>query len=862
MPGDAAPGFFVRSKMFILKNITKIYNGQGTPTLFEVNMNFPDSGLFFILGRSGSGKTTLLNLLTGIDVPSSGNILLNEESLGALSEKAWDDIRNRYLGIVFQDFNLIPEINVYKNLELVLDIQEWENKTKEQVAERINKALEAVGMADFADRKLSELSGGEIQRVAIARALVKKPRIIFADEPTGNLDEKNSEIVFGLLKEISKSCLVIAVTHDRDAAFRYGTDYYDIVDGRLERGNSESACKEETYQVKILKDNIEQFSGACVARHQMLRALEALLVNAEDKQQEYQIYVAKNNAMPKEGAAESFIYEKQVSCKRLPFGKKCEFAKKSMQHKGFRTGITILIMALTMMLLILCLHMKQYDKYTVMYNYFVQYENKNNIVEKQVGYEDSFGDRHLKYLKSGKELYNRLLELQDGNVGKYIEDVILTREGDSFYSTSCQLYMNCAVDDYELVGDMPHSANEIVLTDFVAREMNLPETCIGEFVSMQGTDMIIVGVLKTDYQEKGLEQLVNTGRLNEYDNYLYTYYYNVVVADEDFVLQELKKQHWIYSACTNIIISNMDRYFEDELTIGDSSSVNREELIEGRFPLDKNEIVVSLSYADAGGYIDSNGNIDKSIYEDRFFFYDIADNEYFKDIINIYAFLPEQIKVVGIYNDYYITDLALPEIVLEDHVYERIAEEYYKYFCFDGFLYNTGNGNYKDIVSLARTEAMTFEEPSIEKIEQFSGLLAYLANTLIFVLVVLSIIAFLMIYNNALASIAANQKNIGILRVLGVKKEDTMAILCIEAGIIFALSAVLSVAGTIIVIRVLNEAYKKEIAEKVFDICYFSCKYSIIIMACGMLAFAYSVLMPLRRFMRKSLVQIIRNQNL
>lgn len=734
-------------------------------------------------------------------------------------------------------------------------------KTKEQVVERINKALKVVGMEDFADRKLSELSGGEIQRVAIARALVKKPRIIFADEPTGNLDEKNSEIVFELLKEISRSCLIIAVTHDRDAALRYGTDYYEIVDGRLERGNSERTCKKESYQVKILKDNVEQFNGSCVAHHQMLKVLENLLVNAENKQQEYRVYVSKNNFMPEKNAEEPFIYEKHVSCKRLSLWKKCEFAKGSMRHRSFRTGITILIMALTMMLLVLCLHMKQYDKYTVIYNYFAQYKNKNNIVEKQVEYEDSFGDQHSKYLKSGKELYDCLLGLKDGSVGKYIEDVILTREGDSFYSTSCRLYMDCAIDDYELVGNMPHSANEIVLTDFVAREMNLPENCIGELVSMQGTDMIIVGVLKTDYQEKGLKQLVSTGRMNEYDYYLYTYYYNVIVADKDFVVQEMKNQHWLYSACTNIIISNMDRYFEDELTIGDSSSVNREELIEGRFPLVKSEIVVSLSYADAGGYIDSNGNIDKSIYEDSFCFYDITDKEYFKDVINIYEFLPDQIKVVGIYNDYYITDLALPEIILEEHVYERISEEYYTYFCFDGFLYNTENDDYRDIISLARTEALSFEEPSVEKIEQFASLLAYLANALIFVLVVLSIIVFLIIYNNALASIAANQKNIGILRALGVKKEDTMEIFCIEAGIVFALSAVLSVMGAIIVIKGLNEAYKKEVIERVFDICYFSFKDSFVIMACAMMMFAYSVFMPLRRFMRKSLVQIIRNQN-
>lgn len=133
MPGDVALGIFIRSKMFILKNITKIYNGHEIPTLCDVNVKFPEKGLFFILGRSGSGKTTLLNLLTGIDAPSSGDILLNEESLSDLSEKAWDDIRNRYFGIVFQDFNLIPEMNVYKNLELVLDIQEWEKKQKSRL---------------------------------------------------------------------------------------------------------------------------------------------------------------------------------------------------------------------------------------------------------------------------------------------------------------------------------------------------------------------------------------------------------------------------------------------------------------------------------------------------------------------------------------------------------------------------------------------------------------------------------------------------------------------------------------------------------------------------------------------------------
>ncbi len=212
--------------MIKLKNITKIYTskkGSNCTALNNISLSFPEKGMIFLLGKSGSGKTTMLNILGALDSPSSGEMLFQDERI----QCSTNTYRNKQVGFVFQDYNLLETETVEQNLLLALQLQGKKNK------EQIANVLKHVGLKGYEKRMPSELSGGEKQRIAIARALVKNSSLILADEPTGNLDNETSISIFQLLKRISSEKLVIVVTHDRENAEKFGQRIIEIKDGKI-----------------------------------------------------------------------------------------------------------------------------------------------------------------------------------------------------------------------------------------------------------------------------------------------------------------------------------------------------------------------------------------------------------------------------------------------------------------------------------------------------------------------------------------------------------------------------------------------------------------------------------------------------
>lgn len=215
--------------MIRVQNVSKEFmplHGATTKALQNVSFELPNDGLFFLIGKSGSGKSTLLNILGTIDKPTSGNIFFDNENITDYKEKKLLKIRNSKIGFVFQDFQLLEDLNVEDNIKLALG----STKNNQEI---ITKCLADVGLSGFEKRNINELSGGEKQRIAIARAIAKNPSIILADEPTGNLDAHNSINIFDLLKKISKRCLVVVVTHDKENADKYADGLLELQDGKL-----------------------------------------------------------------------------------------------------------------------------------------------------------------------------------------------------------------------------------------------------------------------------------------------------------------------------------------------------------------------------------------------------------------------------------------------------------------------------------------------------------------------------------------------------------------------------------------------------------------------------------------------------
>lgn len=213
--------------MIRISNLNKIYKSRTSEhhALRDVSLTLPNKGLVFVLGSSGSGKSTFLNLIGGLDRVTSGRIVVDGNDISDFSEPAFVDYRNSCIGFIFQDHHLIDDLTVYQNVKLALDLRHIEDDGL------VSRALEQVGLGGYEGRYPRELSGGERQRVAIARAIVKRPRIILADEPTGNLDGKNAAEIMRILKKLSRRCLVLTVSHDTMAVHANADRIIELADG-------------------------------------------------------------------------------------------------------------------------------------------------------------------------------------------------------------------------------------------------------------------------------------------------------------------------------------------------------------------------------------------------------------------------------------------------------------------------------------------------------------------------------------------------------------------------------------------------------------------------------------------------------
>jgi putative ABC transport system ATP-binding protein len=229
------------------QNVSRHYHlGDSTiPAINDVSLEIRTGEFVALLGSSGSGKSTFLNLLAGLDRPTSGAIHVRGRNLGAIDPVELAGYRRDTVGMVFQSFNLLPRMTLAENVELPLRLAEVDRAER---AARVQSALEHVGLAARSRHRPPELSGGEQQRGAIARALVNRPSILFADEPTGNLDSVNGEQILLLLREIQTSLgmTIIMVTHERPLAEQFASRIVTLGDGKLKSDAPNVAAAHQT----------------------------------------------------------------------------------------------------------------------------------------------------------------------------------------------------------------------------------------------------------------------------------------------------------------------------------------------------------------------------------------------------------------------------------------------------------------------------------------------------------------------------------------------------------------------------------------------------------------------------------------
>lgn len=230
--------------MILLDRVTKVYNREHT-ALERISLHVEPKEFVIIVGPSGAGKSTLLKLLTREEKPSSGKIVVGGLDYDKLKDRDIPLLR-RKIGVVFQDFKLLPNKNVFENVAFALEIVGYGNK---EIQHTVPRVLEIVGLTGKEKRRIQELSGGERQRVAIARAIVRQPKILIADEPTGNLDPKHAWDVINVLEKINKyGTTVLLTTHNQDIVNTLKRRVITIEDGKVASDKASG-----TYQAKDAK---------------------------------------------------------------------------------------------------------------------------------------------------------------------------------------------------------------------------------------------------------------------------------------------------------------------------------------------------------------------------------------------------------------------------------------------------------------------------------------------------------------------------------------------------------------------------------------------------------------------------------
>ena len=334
---------YVQEKRHLLElqNVTKIYTTKAgdTAALNGVSLTFPESGMVFITGKSGSGKTTMLNVIGGLDGIDGGEVFVGGKRFSEFTEKEYDSYRNTLIGFIFQEYNLLPDYTIEKNIGIANELQ-----GKPVNKELLHNLLESVDVSkDYAGRNPNQLSGGQKQRIAIVRALIKDPKIIMADEPTGALDSVTGIQVMEELKRLSKDKLVIIVSHDLELAKNYADRIIRLVDGQVVEDVlvSEEQIKSNVYEASGVL-NVK--SGAELNEKETLALTNAIKnktkINITDK------LTYKRKTKVRENEIPEFTEEIKLVSSKMKYKSAALLGVKSLGVKPARLIFTILLAAI------------------------------------------------------------------------------------------------------------------------------------------------------------------------------------------------------------------------------------------------------------------------------------------------------------------------------------------------------------------------------------------------------------------------------------------------------------------------------------------------------------------------------------
>lgn len=761
--------------MIELRNVNKYFNKGRKNAIHVINntsLTLENNGLVALLGNSGSGKTTLLNAIGGLDNVQSGSIYIDGQKLNSKLVYKTDKIRNLNIGYIFQDYKLIDNLSVYDNVALVLTMIGIKNK--DEINKRVSYVLDKVGMLRYKKRPAGMLSGGERQRVGIARALVKDPNIILADEPTGNLDSKNSLEIMKIIKAISKERLVILVTHEQALAKFYASRIIEIKDGTITNDylnehadtldyeidncfylkdfSSKENLSNKDYNINIYSEVKEKINLDIVLKNGniYIKSKNKEKIEVIDDNSNIEFIDDHYRKINKEDILNyDFDLKKVINSNEkkryssifnpltlIINGFKKVFAfsflKKILLGGFFLSGIFIMYAVSS---IFASLNVKDEDFVKINRNYLTIVTN-NIKVEDFLGYEKK---DNIKYLIPGSSIVNLKVKYDDyyqtskvlDNIKASLSDISMIKEEDLIY------------------GRMPENNHEIVLDELSIK--NTYEKNNAKMAGLTKVSDMLDRLIYIDHMEPF--KIVGIVRLNSPSVYVERGEFTNIIAnspssseiDDGFLLEEARSD---YYNTTSIV--DYDLYKE---VIS---------LKEGRAPQNDYEVIV---------------NIDNK--------YDMPLNKEISLTVN-----DQKLKVVGYYtsrenyNYYLVNNNTIKYLNIRNAsnitVYTDNKDATINEF-------RNLNLNIRDSYEQSKSEYLEANKENVRNTLIVSGI----------ILLISLVEIFLMIRSSFLSRI----KEIGIYRAIGVKKSDIYKMFY---GEIFAITTLASLPGLIFMAYILS----------------------------------------------------------
>ncbi len=878
--------------MLELKNISKTYrskNGVTHRALNDVSLSFGETGLVFIVGRSGGGKSTLLNVIAALDKADRGEILLYGNSFKDFSSAKLDSYRNTYIGVVFQDYNLLPTLTVYQNIALSLGLQNVTNN------ERVDAVVDRLGLREIADRKPNEISGGQSQRVAIARAVIKDPRIILADEPTGNLDSKTGREMFDVFKEISKEKLVIIVTHDRDIADEIGDRVIEIKDGRIHKDLIKTT---ELYEPAIdtVGDSLVRVPKGKHLDELALEEINSILsktdrdtyiINESDTAKVKSMNIHVKNAVELNQADNSTYYfpyrpepeeNKPISLikSKMPLSVGFKLSLSMLKYKKFRLVITIIMLLLALFLSAVVGVFKFYNTDRALAKTITAEKFTYLNIKKAGDYdaETVFTDDDRTILSSSSKCvqnvyFGKAEPAFISDNGEYVNQAKYNDYSSLFKSFYGVVEMTDGLPGFEYTaGGEPAGYGDAVISKLVAtfiidksiyKGADSFEKLIGKEFELSGNRLKICGIYETDVKEyeKAKDVLTENGMNLSLENIAAsneTLYYPQLTERDGFV--------FVKSGFIDNILGNTTKAPVSVVSVNSGKNVPA--------------AYVSPDTT-AENYIYKNDSVDGVVIDFALYSQIFSDHTNEKSAIekNLNAFNRENSdylirQTTGLTSEGSQTSLIKNSLKIRGVVEGTdgtmfIDNDSFQKFISDAvkvknvLVYTSGSvgGNIKlirDIKKIGAYPNTRFYSDYIQY-EQNLGMLSTIFSRM---LIMISVAAALLLFSFVSSSVKLESRQIGILRGMGARGIDTFKAFGIEGATITTFSLVLTLILIAVLFPLINMGMSNSYAYHFYSIVINPFAIILIIIT-AMLITAAAIIIPLIRLTKMTPVKAMTN---